>query len=375
MLLSHGNVALWAALLAVLGAYLILRQGVLGHSIRYASEMAPGNGLQHLLLIGKTLGWYVLLLIWPFGQMSPVHPAPTPIATGDLLAWLGLAGVLALAAMLLYLLARRPKYRRPALALVMALVALAPVSNLVPLTIGDNIVQDRYLMLPLVFIVLALAMLWAAHEGRRFIAIPAAAWAIACAITVIGLLPNWASNTSLWGQAYAKAPHSRIAGENYVAALAAEYRDDEAASVARAVLANYPGLASTHHNLAMVLIRAENYAESEVHARRAIKLYANRDGKDRLDLSEAHNLLGLVLLNQGRRDEAEQALRQAISLTPYLTRPHFNLAKLLYERGDWEAGDRELDIALRYDTAAMAEYHRREGQEKKRRMQAKPGQG
>jgi len=364
---ANGDHRVWAALLLALLGYLALRYAALGYFYQNDSAMARGTGLQHLLLMGKTVGWYLVLAFWPFGQMLPVHPEQTPVPTGDVAAWLGLAGMAFVAGSLAWVLLRIPRARRPVLVGAMALVALAPVSNLVPLTIGDNLVHDRYLILPLAFLALAVVMVWTARPRPVFATLAAAAWAVAALVAVVGLVPRWESNLTLWAWAYAHQPDSRIARENYVAALVNANRNEETVALARKLLALGPEVPETTHNLALALARLGQHAEAERIALRAIDLYSGAGPKGRLDVSEAHNLLGYIYLKQGRSAEAEQALRRSIALAPYLTRPHYNLALLLYERGNLEEGDRELAFAVRYGNPELAEAHQRLGNETKLR--------
>ncbi|MBU0751510.1 MAG: tetratricopeptide repeat protein [Gammaproteobacteria bacterium] len=376
---TRGDIAVWAGLLLALCAYLLVRYVALEGIYRNDSEMLRGGFLQHMLLIGKTVGWYASLALWPFGRMLPVHPATTPVALGDAWAWLGLTGLLAGAVALGWALLWRPAARRPALAVAMALAALAPVANLVPLTIGDNLVHDRYLILSVAFLVLALALLWENGSRRRLGAATAGAWALAAVVTVAGLLPHWQSNLTLWRWAYEAEPASRIARESYVAALVNGQRFEETVAIARVILADTPDIPSTTHNLALALAQLGQDGEGEHLARRAIRQYLDLydkdevrrrdDSKGRLDISESYNLLGYLLLRQGRLDEAERALRQSIALTPFLTRPHYNLALLRYERGDWAGGDAELAFAERYGAPDLAAAHRRAGNERKRALQ------
>ncbi len=53
------------------------------------------------------------------------------------------------------------------------------------------------------------------------------------------------------------------------------------------------------------------------------------------DLAESLNLRGVVLMRQGKFDQAEQALRKAISLDPRFWNASFNLAEIPFLKKDW----------------------------------------
>ena len=80
---------------------------------------------------------------------------------------------------------------------------------------------------------------------------------------------------------------------------------------------------------------------------------------------ERAGLRGYLDMLDRRWDAAEKSLAEAIRLTPYLTRPHFNLAMVHYERGEINAADKELAFALRYDSPELAVVHRAQGERKK----------
>ncbi|HTJ97519.1 MAG TPA: tetratricopeptide repeat protein [Rhodocyclaceae bacterium] len=356
--------AVWqvpAVLLLTLLLYLGIRYSALGFLYHGDAKMASGNVLQHLLLIGKTLGWYAWLAVFPFGFLGPVHPAQTPLPLSDMWAWLGLLGIAGIG---LILLRGLWQGRSIAVLALAALCALVPVSNLLPLTIGDNIVHDRYLMLPVAFLALALTYVLHRRELSRERQC-AAVWLLAAAVTVVLIVPNWESNLSLWSWAYAKYPESQIARENYVSALVNTERNVEAVAVSRHILRTYPETASTVHNLALALARMGEFAAAEIEIKHAISLQQSYDGKTRLDVSEAWNLLAYIHMHQQRWQEAEADLREAIRLSPYLTRPHYNLALVLYERGELQAGDEELAFAVRYGSPELAASHQRLGQQRR----------
>ena len=333
-------------LLAVVG-YLLLRYGALGFLYRGDSQMVSGGLLAHLLLVGKTMGCYFSLLVFPFGQLSPVHPTSTPIATDDLWAW---AGGVASMGLLLWIGRGLYRARANAVLALMALVALAPVANLLPLTIGDNIAHDRFLILPVAFVALLVVRVLYPLAGR-LPQVLLAIWLAATAVCVILAVPRWESNLTLWEWAYAKHPRSQIAGANYLLALLDAQRNADALILGRELMGfeQPPALVATlHHSLALAYARTDDLAAAE----REIKLRLDEPRRDdavgRYGVSEALNLLAHIQMQQGRLDAAEANLREAMRLTPYLPRPHFNLALLHYRQGKLDQGDAELALCLQY---------------------------
>ena len=364
----------WFGLLISLVLYLVLRDMSLGYLMQPVhSMMESGSLLQHALLVGKTVGWYAVLALWPFGQMGPDHPAQTPIALSDGLAWLGL---LTLGVLLVWMLARM--WRRPPsrfeLLVLMILVALSPVSNLVPMTIGDNLVQDRFLMTALVFVALAVVAWIEPLPLTWRVVAPALAWLAAVTVTVAGLVPHWQSNLTLWNWAYQRNPDSYIGRQNYVLALLDAGSNEEVVHVTKALLQQGPQPISIIHNLALAEARLGHLDAAERAARKVVDFPPQHTPLGQYQRSQALNLLAYVEMQKHHDAEAERLLRQAIALTPTLDKAHYNLALLLYGRGQWEQGDRELDLAVRYSQPDMARSYYRQGMERKARMRAKLGE-
>ncbi len=370
-LVARGAMWSWAALTLAGCVYLALRHDALGVLYRTDTLIVPGSALQHALLMAKTLGWYGLLLFWPFGQIGPVHPAATPIPLGDPWAWLSVVMVITTLGSIIMLLRRSPL---TGLLVCAALLALAPVANFVPLTIGDNVVHDRYLILPLAFFALALATM--PPVRRTFTATATVVLWMALSLLAIFLtVPRWESNMSLWSWAYALEPESNIARGNYVAALVNTGHNPEALDLSREILRATPDNAVAMYDMALALMRMGRDAEAKKYVEMSLSHFDRNDAKGRLDLSEAWNLLGYLSMRSGDWDAAEKSLGEAIRLTPYLTRPHFNLAMAHYERGRIEAGDKEMEFALRYDSPEMAVIHRAQADKKKAEVLARVGHG
>ena len=67
-------------------------------------------------------------------------------------------------------------------------------------------------------------------------------------------------------------------------------------------------------------------------------------------VAEAHNNLGLALLQAGRSREAVQPLRQAVELRPEYGEAHYNLAHALSAGGESGAAVEALQAALRIES-------------------------
>lgn len=327
-----------------------LRLAALGLLYQGDSQLQGGDLLQRLLLIGHTLWHYGATLLFPFTLIAPVHPVRTPLPIDAVGLWAQTLLVLACLGAVFYAAWRR---RAAAWLLLMALLTLAPVANLLPLTIGDNFAHDRYLMLPVAFVALMLARALQMRTSAAAVlpvAVGAlfAVWLVGAAATVALTVPHWRDNLSLWRWAYARHPDSQIAGVNFLQALAgAGSAQDEARVLQLAPrMLDYPAHRSAvQHTLAYALFRLGRLDAAEAEICRMLDHARNDDTLARYGVSEALNLLARIQMQQGRWHAAEANLREALRLTPALARPHYNLALLHYLRGDLASGDAELATA------------------------------
>lgn len=298
----------WPIYLAVVVAgaiYLALRYAGLGYLYQPQPDagLPAGDLLQHLLLVGRSVARYLLLLVWPFGTLAPIHFSELPVLRADPLAWVELAVVLVLLALLVWALLRR---RRAGWLWLAFAISLLPVANILPLELrGGAIVAERFLYLPSFFFILALGAtalpllkrlgVWAAATRRRWL-LPVVGSAglvllAACLVTTVAIVPHWRDDRALWEWALARAPRSSL----------------------------------PHTNLSRVALDSGEWALALEHADQARALNP--------DDATAHNNAGSALLNSGRAAEAEAAFRQALSLQPENPLYWTNLAAALAEQG------------------------------------------
>jgi tetratricopeptide (TPR) repeat protein len=102
---------------------------------------------------------------------------------------------------------------------------------------------------------------------------------------------------------------------------------------------------------------AERVARAQTDLARAERAYRQGDLEgawqllDQVDATApnqavAYNLRGEILLEQGKIDQAEVALRNALAADPQLVAAHYNLARVPFARKDYETARKELEQLL-----------------------------
>ncbi len=318
-----GGVAVGTAL-ALLVRYLAL--GTLWIP-RAGNPLDAGRPLSHALLVLRSFGEYVLLALWPFTTLTPIHYADLPLRPGDAAIWPGLLLALAAAGALAWGVRRGGPPARLALA---AAVALAPVLNVIPLELGGGaFVAERFLTFPLALLTLALATvpIPPAHSRRASLSSAALAlWLVAAAATVQLTVPHWHSDETLWRWGMRRAPRSAVPYTNLALAAVEDGRYAEALALAEQALALDPADRNAANNKGLALFHLGQYAEAEA-------IFADLVARTPQELLYWNNLAG-ALREQGKLQEAEQILLdQVLARDPHFPAAHLNLG-IVYLRAD-----------------------------------------
>ncbi|MGB9722421.1 MAG: tetratricopeptide repeat protein [Chloroflexia bacterium] len=333
-----GDVWVYLAVFLAGAAYLGLRYAALGYLwLPGAGETPPVGPLpNHLLLVLKSLGTYLLLVVWPFTLLSPIHYSERPVPLGDPLAWLSLALLVLVVVGVVWLVRRA----RPAGWLALAgLLTLLPVANLLPLELsGGSYIAERYLLFPLLFPALAAGyFLRARPAGEETAASQPFPWKeallflylLAGLMTVQLTLLHWRDDLTLWSWAEGRAPRSALPPTNLALQYVHQGRYALALEKANQAIALDPQNADAHDNAGLALFHLGRYAEAQTAFARATELQPE-------NALYWNNLAG-ALREQGKLEEAEKVTReQALARDPTLPVAHLNLGLIYLRMGRFE---------------------------------------
>ena len=301
---------LWPALAGMAMGGAVFAAAYLGLSPHADSAAAawPDRGVVSVMV--PALARYILLFVSPTDLCADY-------STGCCTAWGGVwflnLGLLLTIPLLALLLHRH--YRGAAFGLLFFLLALLPVSNIIPF---GAVFAERYAYMPLAGLCLAAGCFF--FEPGPVSPTPRARiFFMVFLLAITGLLGYltvqrnhvWASDYTLW--------------QNTAACC--------------------PGSSRAHTQFGIALNRRKEYVDAVQHLRRAVELDP--------DHYEAVNALGNALAQLGSRREAELVLRRAITLNPDSKYTYYNLGLLLHKNGDLPAAKKELLNALHLDPDYM----------------------
>jgi tetratricopeptide (TPR) repeat protein len=375
------HVGVYAALGLLVAAYLAVRFVFLPTQPGYAERL--GGSLVFSAGTGLVAAAHYL---WLF--VNPAHLCADYRGVVDVVSswadWRPWAALVLIGAVSLWLWIRRREYTLAAWGWAWFLVALLPVSNLVPI---PAFMAERFLHLPfagLTGAVVALAGAIRVSVVSRRAALLAATMVTVLLSTLTWMRHEaWASNESLWRTTMEDHPKSQGGLHGYANVLIEQQRFGEAvpylqraledrtmAADGRAVVflslgRAYAGLgqldnarasfesslaaaptAWAYQNLAIVLFQlgSPEAAESQLHE--AIRLQP--------DWAEARSDLGAILGRQRKFEEAIVQFREAVRLQPDHLTWRFALATLLAERGETASAIEQLQVILKAEPGHQA---------------------
>ena len=339
LLVAYDFAAAWKSrafygwLIAAFGLYCLLRIHALGGFAPAPGRFYNLHGLTFLLTVVVTLGQYLQALLVPL-NLCFFHPftATTSLTPRAILS---LIAVLAVVAAILRL--RRPQ-PVAAYGLLWVLLTLLPALNVNG--IGENVFAERYLYLPSVGFVLAVALAWESLPLRPVAWAVLAAIVAACSYEIVARNPDWHDDLRLYTVTARQSPGT-AAVEGYLGlSYYACGEWDLALQHDLAAMKLQPDRAVYHLNLGNAYAQTQRQSAAEMEFRRAIALQP--------DYAEAYSNLGLLL---EPRDKAQAAAleEKALALRPTYAEPMKTLARMKIQAGDYASGIALLQRAVAAD--------------------------
>lgn len=349
------NMAVYLGIFAAGMLYLGLRSKMLGHLYQPdAAAFSPTYTVlsQHIALVFKATGQYVLLALWPFSSLSPLHEYTLPISWTEQKVLIGI-GTWAIAFPLLFSVLNG-RYRILCIPLCF-LVSLMPVLHLVPMQIGNSFVHERFMVLPLSFVAMfagwGLVALWPLKS--RFKPMPlvmgifALLWSALCFANIQINLSFWQDELHLWTLATLRHPDSQSANNNLMVALISSGQTDKAFELANKIRDQQGGnfYPLQQVNFAHLLYQREEYDEALKYLRGAEAALNRHSRTSRVPL---YQLLGLVTLETGTLEDARAYFRKSLDWDARSVPSLHMMAATYYAEGNRQEGDKYLKQCLSY---------------------------
>jgi len=293
--------------------YLLIRYAALGYLVsgKPTANVVGATGLSHFLLVFRSLSEYLVLIVFPFNQLTPAHPVRLPLSVSELANWIPLTTGLLVAG----LIASSRWLPRSSWLGVATILSLAPVINIIPLNRPTgSFFSESYLVFPVALAVLAISVFTAevrdkipekfhsawmlSTKGVLFL------WLIGSLLMVTSTVPIWKSDHSLWLWASLKHPDSATARINLSSALYNKGLFKEALVEANKAVELEPKNPFSWVGRGRALTKLDRLDEAAAAMEKAIAISGG-------SVVHWHNL-ALTRLAQGRLNEARDILLQTV---------------------------------------------------------------
>lgn len=252
-----------------------------------------------LAIEAQVVQQYLGMLVWP-GRLAALYPEPTVTALSDPAVQTALIALATPAVLGLVLLRWNP---RLALGIGWFYVALLPVSQIIPI---QNLIADRYLLLPSAGAVVALAALLPEEDGRWDLPLLVGGALTAMVFSVLTWRQSttWHDTVRLWTPVVALHPELERGWVSLAGALGEAGRLADARTVLTAGLVRHPGAPTLLQARGTLALGEGDPTTAETDFRAALVADPT--------LRKARNNLAIVLMDQKRLDEA---VPEAVLLT------------------------------------------------------------
>ena len=331
--------------------YLLIRYFTLGYLYIPSGVDLYSEGVAFRFgLTVKAIGYYILHLLYPFWDVSPVNPVDSKlIFSGNTDFVYFAAGALLIITVTFAAFRRKWNVLLP---LALFLASIFPVLHLMPMSIGDNFAHLRFLYFPLMVALLALAI----AIGKMSIRFSPGAWVVSGLVVFLliaitrSITPFWVNDYTFWHWVKSIKPNSATAKTNYYAALASHGECEVVLKEA------FPDFQNNNGTLPLLTTIAGCFAEKGDVAV-AEKLYEvvmadfyvqGFAGYDKRIASIYLNIATMYVNNpaEGRLEKAEGLVVAALQIEPGNLKGIILSAKIAVIQGDETLAKKEVSRAM-----------------------------
>lgn len=197
--------------------YLLLRYVSIGYILSGGVYNDYGNLFQRVLLSAKAFWVYIGIVFFPFLHISPIHYHDIPVPTNDIGALFSLVLTILFTISFFFM-------RRNILAIsVLFLLLMIPALHILQTPLQDNLVQERYLYLPLAILLIYTGIIFyhlpnLSSLFKKTLGSILITYIALCFLTIKVTIPLWVDDLSLWSWASLTSPESKPAKANLAAA-------------------------------------------------------------------------------------------------------------------------------------------------------------
>ena len=366
-------VRLLAALAFAFVLYIVVRLAVV-HTLTAdktaAATFSGGSVMDKLNVASLAISAFARLIVAPLTYSAPLHPFMYEAGRGLLANTLVV--VLCVLILLALVFVKKPRLNFP-LAFLAALAMSWPTLHIIGIPNGENIVSERYALVPLSLLLAALAAVasvWAARWMSKFVGvgrhIPLYAgtacllWAGSLAAYSHATIPLWRDEIVFWEFAHRQAPESAYAHKNYIRTLMVKSRWAEANSELNKLWEAHP----EHFEVMTILdvtqwmqvrSRVGDY-DGAVELSRMVEMSGSEALKTLhpRELGIFYGTRGLIEMREEHWPLAESYLEKAVRTSPEDVRMAFLYAQTLYMTGQSGRSDEVFERALVQANGDMA---------------------
>lgn len=313
--------------------YLLIRYLMLGYLINFNENPLPqelpfSSLLQHKLSIFlKSIYLYSRQLFVPFSNMSPLYEIDFPLKFNDNHVIYG-AVIFTILIIGSFIKAIPTAVRLTYWAVFLAFI---PVLNLAPLKIGNNVIQNRFIIFPLCIFILFFCITYTqliVKERMKYTRQFIMAFLLWCGLsfsTLMSIIPLWRSDLSLWSWAilYSDNPATRI---NYAGELIMHGKASEALQQTSKIHKPYGAFESSVYSIEGQAYYQLNQLDQAVKfLEKSIALPNTYN-----NWVSAAVMLANIKMDQGNLKNLEIILKKSVNLLPNYTDSHIALSRFYF---------------------------------------------